>query len=59
MLECTPMYPQQAETAEVVRLKAIIKKLQAGQPIADLDDQPEPEPEPPVIEDDGKVYDGY
>lgn len=50
---------KQAESEEVARLKAIIRRLQAGQPTADLE-EPEPPAEPePVIEDDGKVYDGY
>lgn len=48
---------QQADSEEVARLKQIIKRLQAGQAVTDLEEQPA-EPEP-VIEDDGKIYDGY
>eukprot|EP01039_Chlorochromonas_danica_P003382 gene3382-3707_t len=50
---------KQAESEEVARLKAMIRRLQAGQSTADLE-EPEPPAEPePVMEDDGKVYDGY
>lgn len=50
---------KQAESEEVARLKAIIKRLQGGQGIADLIEPEPPAGEEPVIEDDGKVYDGY
>jgi kinesin family protein C2/C3 len=52
---------KQAESEEVARLKAIIKRLQSGQVVpVDLDDGGQIEPEPPVAEDEeGKVYDGY
>lgn len=54
---------KQAESEEVARLRAIIRKLQSGQQVA-IDDiegaQPPQEDEgPPPPEDDGKVYDGY
>lgn len=50
---------KQAESEEVARLKMIIRRLQKGDAITDLE-PPEPEPEPaPPVEDDGKVYDGY
>lgn len=51
---------KQAESEEVARLKAIIKRLQSGQTIADLEPAEQPVEEmPPIAEDDGKVYDGY
>lgn len=46
-----------AESEEVAKLKAMIRRLQGGQAIEE-EVPPEPEPEP-VAEDDGKVYDGY
>ncbi len=48
---------KQAESEEVAKLKMIIKRLQQGLGIADLEEK-EVEAEP-VIEDDGKDYDGY
>ena len=61
----SPLPVQQAESAEVARLKHIIHKLQAGQKVDNIDDNGNPvdntpaaaEEEPPA--DDGKVYDGY
>ena len=51
---------QQAESAEVARLKGIIKRLQAGQAVADVDAiEDEDEDGAPPPDDDGKVYDGY
>jgi len=52
---------KQAESEEVAKLKAIIKRLQHGQPVADLiEDEGMVEPEPPMQEEEeGKVYDGY
>jgi hypothetical protein len=54
---------KQAESEEVARLRAIIRKLQSGQQVAieDIEGAPPPaeeDPGPPP-EDDGKVYDGY
>ena len=51
---------QQAESEEVARLKHIIKRLQAGQPVELPADGAADEDEgPPPAADDGKVYDGY
>lgn len=54
---------KQAESEEVARLKAIIRRLQSGQQVAAEDIEgaqapAEEDPGPPP-EDDGKVYDGY
>lgn len=44
----------------MARLKAIIKKLQSGQAVtAEEVNKEEAVEEAPMIEDDGKVYDGY
>lgn len=54
---------KQAESEEVARLKAIIRRLQSGQQVAteDIEGAPPPAEEDagPPPEDDGKVYDGY
>ncbi len=43
----------------MARLKQIIKRLQSGQAIADLEPQEPVIEEGPPPDDDGKVYDGY
>lgn len=55
---------KQAESAEVARLKALVKRLKeanaAGQALPALEEEEAVEEPMPVIEeDDGKVYDGY
>lgn len=48
-----------AESAEVAKLKAMIKRLKAGQAVEEDIDADQPDDEGPPPEDDGKVYDGY
>ena len=50
---------KQAESEEVAKLKAIIKRLQAGQHVPVDPDPNEGHDEAPPPDDDGKVYDGY
>lgn len=50
---------QQAESAEVARLKHIIKRLMAGASPAEVEVEEAPAAEEPPVIEDTKVYDGY